>query len=63
MILEETAGEEILSAATKYRVRVKRSATVEPVTDTVLRLAGCTVEGAAMDMQTEGLDITVLCGI
>jgi hypothetical protein len=51
VILEATAGEEILRAATKYRVRVKHSVKVEPVAGTVLRLA-CEV----MDRKTKELD-------
>lgn len=33
MILEETAGEEILRAAKKYRARIKHSVKEEPTSD------------------------------
>jgi hypothetical protein len=60
VILEETAGEEILRAAKKYRAKVKHSVKEEPVTDTVLRMARWTAEGGVMDMKTEKLDISEL---
>jgi hypothetical protein len=60
VILEERAGEEILRAAKKHRVRVKHNMEEEPVTDTVLRMAGWTAEGGVMDMKPEEIDITEL---
>jgi hypothetical protein len=55
VILEETAGEEILRAETKYRARVKHTVKEEQAAGTVLRLV-CGV----MDRKTEELDIIEL---
>ena len=44
----------------KYRAKVKHSVKEEPVTDTVLRMAGWTDEGGVTDMKTEKLGIIEL---